>query len=160
MKSTSRAILLACGVAVGGGTALAGEQTTTTTTTTTTTASASTTTTTLFGGCEVAATYDSILCRLDALVAWIESSDDLGRMKSGLAQSAANARTRCGRASTSTGRPASNQLKRCSKTLQSFRHRAGSLLGRKVIAEDVRDLLREEVAAPLRADVQTLRRTL
>ena len=146
---------MACGVVVGGHPALAGGLTTTTTT-----SAASSTTTTLFGGCEVAPTFDSILCRLDALVAWIETSGDLGRMKQGLGASAANARTRCGRAQTATGRTVSNQLRRCSKTLQSFRHRAGSLLGRKVIAEDVRDLLREEVAGPLRADILSLRRTL
>jgi hypothetical protein len=157
MTTTSRAVLLACGVVLGGGVASAGGPATTSTTTTT---SAVSTTTTLFGGCEVSATFESILCRLDALGAWIESSNDLGRMKQGLSASAANARTRCGRAQTATGRTVTNQLRRCSKTLQSFRHRVGSLIGRRVIAEDVRDLLRDGVAAPLRSDILALRRTL
>jgi hypothetical protein len=142
-------------VLIAASAAQAGQGTTTTTTTT-----AASTTTTIFGGCAVAATFESILCRLDALEAWIESSSELGRMKAGLAATAGNARDRCGRAQASTGRTVSNQLKRCSKTLASFRHRVGSLIGRKVIAKDVRDLLREEIAGPLRDDVSALRRTL
>ncbi len=148
-------VAVACAVLVAGSAAPAGAQVSTTTTTST-----STTTTTLFGGCDVSATFESILCRGDALVAYVQGSGDLGRLKQGLVASATKARKQCGKASTATHKVASNQLKKCSKTLDTFRHKLDSHSAKKLIVQDVRDYLRNDVVQPLRTDVDTLRGTL
>jgi hypothetical protein len=144
------------GVLLVAATALAGTPATTSTSTTST----STTTTTLFGGCVVEASYTSILCRLDALVSYVGSATDLGRVKGGVAASASKARKQCGKASQSTGKVASNQLKKCAKTLDTFRHKLDSHSAKQIVPEATRSYLRNDVASPLRSDVNGLRGTL
>jgi hypothetical protein len=137
--------------------AIAGSPTTTTTITSTST---TTTTTTLFGGCVVEASYTSVLCRLDALVSFVGSATDLGRVQGGAGSSAAKARKQCGKASQSTGKVASNQLKKCAKTLDTFRHKLDSHSAKQIVPEATRSFLRNDVVSPLRGDVNTLRGTL
>ncbi len=129
-------------------------------TVTTTTTSTSTTTTTLLGGCVDEATYDSIICRLDALVAYVQNATDLGRLKKGLTKSATAARNQCGNGNATSSKTASNQLKRCAHTLASFRQRLQSLNGRRVVPEATRTYLDTTVVTPLRSDVRAFRRTL
>jgi hypothetical protein len=151
--STAAGVMLAAATA-----ALAGAATSTTTSTTTSLAS---TTTTLPGGCLVEASFDSILCRLDNLVTVVDQSTGLARLKGGALGSAKKARTQCGKAaSAGTGKVASNALKKCAKTIDTFRHKLDSNNAHKLIVKDVRDELRDTLAAPIRADVNTLRGTL
>ena len=120
----------------------------------------STTTTTLPGGCDVAPVFSSILCRLDVLVASVEGATDLGRLKEGVVNSARKARRQCQNAAAATGRTASNQLKKCGRTLINFRHKLDSNNAHKVIPDATRNVLRNDMAEPLRNDIKTLRGTL
>jgi hypothetical protein len=143
-----------CAVVLSAGLAFGGSATTVTTTSTT----SSTTTTTLFGGCVLEVSFTSILCRLDALVAYVDGATDLGRSKGQLANSVRKARKQCGKASEfATGKKASNQLKKCAKTLDTFRHKLDSHSAKQIIPAETRALLREDVAGPLRSDVNALR---
>jgi hypothetical protein len=142
------------GVLIATSTALAGGATTTSTTT-------STTTTTVFGGCAAGPTFESILCRLDALVAYVEGAADLGRLQANIGNSARKARKQCGKAADATRRKvASNQLKKCAKSLDTFRHKLDSNNAKKIVPEPTRAYLRGDVAAPLRSDVNALRGSL
>jgi hypothetical protein len=127
-------------------------------TTTVTTSSTTTTTTTLFGGCTVEVSFTSVLCRLDALVSYVDAAPDLGRSKGQLGNSARKARKQCGKASEiGTGKKASNQLKKCAKTIDTFRHKLDSHSAKQIIPDTTRALLREDVAGPLHSDVNALR---
>jgi hypothetical protein len=151
--STAAGMMLAVATAV-----LAGG---TPSTTSTTTSLASTTTTTLLGGCLVEPSFDSILCRLDGLVVIVAQSVDLGRLKEGALSSAKKARKQCGKAAAAgTGKVASTQLKKCAKTIDTFRHKLDSNNAHKLIVKDVRDELRDAFAKPIADDVNRLRGTL
>jgi len=141
--------------------AMAGPATSTTTTSTTAASSStSTTTTTLLGGCAVEATFDSILCRLDALIAEAQTASDLGRLKGGIVGSAQKAKKQCAKAAMlGTGKSASNQVKKCSKSLDTFRHKLDSNNAHKIVPEATRNLFRDQ-AAQLRTDANSLRGTL
>ena len=142
----------ACGVALSVGLAFAGGTSTTVTTTSTTT------TTTLFGGCTVETSFTSVLCRLDALVAYVQGATDLGRSKGQVVGSAEKARRQCGKAADfATGKKASNQLKKCAKTLDTFRHKLDSHSAKQIVPAETRAFLRDDVAGPLRSDVNALR---
>ena len=127
-------------------------------TTTVSTTSTTTTTTTLFGGCTVEVSVTSVLCRLDALVAYVDGATDLGRSKGQLGNSARKARMQCGKASDfGTGKKASNQFKKCAKTIDTFRHKLDSHSAKQIIPAETRALLRDDVAGPLHSDVNSLR---
>jgi hypothetical protein len=150
-------VFLLAGVAAGGGST----STSTSTSTTTTTGIGSTTTTTLFGGCIVEPSFDSILCRIDALIAYLDTASDLGRTKGAVSASARKARKQCGKSQTAgTGKVASNQAKKCAKTLDTFRHKLDSHSAKNIVPEATRNFLRNDIASPLRTDVNTLRGTL
>jgi hypothetical protein len=130
-------------------------------TTSTTVASTSTTTTTLAGGCVVAPTYESILCRIDLLIADATSASDLGRLKQGILNAITKARKQAGRAAApeTKSKVAKNQLKKCAKSLESFRHKLDSNNAKKIIPQATRDDFRQR-AADIKTDVVTLRGTL
>ena len=135
--------------------------TTTTVTTSTTTPASTTTTTTLVSGCGIrAATFASIVCRLDALLATIEAAPDLGTTKTALRNgvAAARSKTQAAEAATMAGRkkPASNALKKAARKLIDFGHRLRSLRSRKNIPAATRAALLAE-AEPILADLKTLR---
>ena len=50
-----------------------------------------------------------------------------------------------------------NQLKKCAKTLDTLRHRLDTHNAKDLIAQDVRDYLRNDIVAPLKSDVSALR---
>ena len=125
-----------------------------------TTTTTNTTTTTLASSCEIAPVFSSILCRLDELVAAVDARTDLGRLKDGVSKSVRKARRQCQTAASATGRTASNQLKKCGKTLGNFRHKLDSNNAHKIIPDATRSLLRDDLAEPLRNDIKTLRGTV
>lgn len=127
----------------------------------TTSTTTSTTTTTLPGECAVEATFASVLCRLDALIAAVNAATDMGRLKQNILNSAQKAKKQCAKAADAgTGKVASNQLKKCAKSLGTFRHKLGSNNARKIIPEGTRMHFRDTLAEPLRSDVNTLRGTV
>jgi hypothetical protein len=144
-------VVVLAGVAVGGGT-------TTTTTVVTTTTTSSTTTTTVPGGCVDDQSFVSVLCQLDALVALVDGSTDLGRFKQGVLNAVQKAGKQAGKASDSctNKRTRSNQLKKSAQSLDSFRHKLDSNNAKRVIPSSTRDLLRS-MASSIRSDINTLR---
>jgi len=135
--------------------------TTSTTMTSTTMASttSSTTTTTVPGGCTVDATYDSILCRIDALIVVVQDATDLGRFQNGVLTSLQHARKQAATAQAGKLRTAKNQLKKSAHTLDTFRHKLDSLNAKHVIPADTRSTLRA-AADDIRTSINTLRGTL
>jgi hypothetical protein len=123
-------------------------------------ASTSTTTTTLPGACLVAPTYESILCRIDTLVGDVTSAGDLGRLKQGILNAITKARQQAAKAAgAGTGKVAKNQLKKCAKSLESFRHKLDSNNAKKIVPQATRDAFRQR-AADVKIDVGALRGTL
>jgi hypothetical protein len=127
---------------------------------TTTTTVAVTTTTTLPGECGPrAATFDSIICRLERLVAAVEDAQDLGRLARGLdgavTKSLAKAREAKTRADGGDAKKAKKSLKKAAHFLRGFIHRLKSLSGRKVIPPATRMML-DDAAEPIYADMKTL----
>jgi len=124
--------------------------------------SSSTTSTTL-PGCAAVATYESIDCRLDGLVASLDAAQDLGRLKSGLVQAATKARTKKQQAEgfVATGKKKQEKtaMKKAVKALSSFLHKLGSRSARKLIPPATRQILTDQTKAIL-ADMKTLLGTL
>lgn len=134
------------------------------TTATSTTTSSTTTTTTLVVGCGVrAATFASILCRLDALLATVQSAQDLGKTQTALVNGGAAARSKTqaaeGDATAGKKKPASNALKKAARKMIGFSHRLRSLSSRKKIPLATRNALLAE-ADPIRDDLKALRKQL
>lgn len=132
-------------------------------TTTTTTTPGSTTTTTL-NGCGVpAATFSSIECRLDALIARLNAATDLGKLKKGLVKSPVAARTSTqiaeDLADGGKNKPAKKKLKQATKRMSSFVHRLKSLTARKKLPAETRTSLIDE-GTPIQADLKTLQQSL
>ena len=138
--------------------------TTTSSTIATTTTSASTTTTTLPSDCSVrAATFESIDCRLDLLVAAVEAAQDLGKSKSALLAgvSAAREKKQAAESADAAGstRRANNALKKSMRKMIGFAHRLRSLRSRKTIPQGTRMALLD-AADPILADLKTLKSQL
>jgi len=138
---------------------------TTTTTSTTTTSSkpqGSTTSTTLSPGCTgaPAPTFESIICRLDALAASVQAASDLGATQTPLLNgvNAALSKTQAGNTASSR-KKASNALKKAARKMIDFGHRLRSLRSRKKIPEATRAGLLAQ-SEPILADMKTLRKQL
>lgn len=130
------------------------------TSTTTTTTSPAPTTTTEPGACGSEATFASILCRLDALVADTGNASDLGRLKQGIVNAVKKARKQAGKAaSAGAGKVARTQLKKAAKSLDTFRHKLDSNNAKRLIPQPTREGFRSR-AADIHDDVNTLRGTL
>ncbi len=158
-----RAVVI--GPAIDGVTTSTVATTTSTTTSTTTTTTTSTTTTSVPPGeCGPrAATYESILCRLDLLIAMVRASDDLGRTKRSLEKLSVKARERT---ATSQGlvtggkrKAIKNTLHKGSRKMVGFNFRVRSLVGRRVIGDATASALRA-LGEPLLDDMRTLLKTL
>jgi predicted outer membrane repeat protein len=129
--------------------------------------SSTTTTTTLPGAtCNQipdGATFASIDCRLDQLVASLNAAQDLGRLKNGIVKAATKARTKKQQAegfvATGKKKQEKNAMKKAVKVLSSFLHKAGSRSARKLIPPATRQMLSDQ-ATPILADMKTLLRTL
>ena len=130
--------------------------------TTSTIAMTSTTSTTL-PGCAAVATYESIDCRLDGLVASLNAAQDLGKLKKRLVKGATKARTKKQKAEglVATGKTKREKktMKKAVKALSKFLKEVGSPSARKLIPPGTRQILTDQTKAIL-ADMRTLLRTL
>jgi hypothetical protein len=121
-----------------------------------------TTTSTTLPGCAAVATYESIDCRLDELVASLDAAQDLGRLKTGLVKAATKARTKKQQAegfvATGKQKKQKSAMKKAAKALSSFLHKLGSRSATKV-PQGTRQMLTGE-ATPILADMKTLLGTL
>src|SRR5262249_40838864 len=137
---------------------------TTTTTVSVTTTTTITTTTTLPSGCGLrAATFESIDCRLDLLVAKVDAAQDLGPGKKFLLAgvTAARAKKQDAEQDVAAGRskPANKDLQKSIRKMINFAHRLRSLTSRKSIPGATRTALLDD-AAPILEDLKTLRQQL
>jgi hypothetical protein len=110
-----------------------------------------------------AATFESVACRLDALVAYVAGTD-LGKVKQSLLNLAGRAGEREALAASHVGsqktKQARNALRAAAKALKRFGARIRSKAGRKAITDPtVRDSLLA-TASRLEDDVQALRNAL
>ena len=110
-----------------------------------------------------AATYESILCRLDQLIALVRESNDLGKTKTSLEKLSVKARERT---ATSQGlvtggkrKAIKNTLHKGSRKMVSFNFRVRSLVGRRLIGGATAAALRE-LGEPLVEDMRALLKTL
>jgi len=129
-----------------------------------TTTTTITTTTTLPSGCGVrAATFESIDCRLDLLVAKIDAVQDLGRGKKFLLAgvTAARAKKQDAEQDVAAGRSktANKDLQKSIRKMINFAHRLRSLPSRKNIPGATRTALLDDAASILE-DLKTLRQQL
>jgi hypothetical protein len=137
--------------------------TTTTTSSSTTTTHAQTTTTTLpAGDCgnePAAATFASIDCRLDALLADLDAEPGLGTFGPNLVKNVQTAKARKldaeGFCRASNAKKVEKQLQQSAKALTQYAHRLNGLSARKKIASLRHRFLDE--AAPIQSDLKTLR---
>jgi len=128
-------------------------------TTTTTTAPGATTTTTIIpGGCAVQATYASVRCRLDALVAAIGASD-AGTLAQKLTAKVSAARSAVDRAEQTLGqrkgKPSKAALRKALKSLKAY----AKILGSKKARRDIPEATLSALGAPVpgvRSDVRGL----
>ena len=104
--------------------------------------------------------FESILCLLDALVADVDASSDLGRFKTGILKAAQKARKQTGKAADAgTGKVARNGLKKTAHTLVTFEHKLDSNNAKKLIPEVTRIGFRQ-ASSQIRSEIDTLRGTL
>jgi hypothetical protein len=137
--------------------------TTTTTTTTSTLSTPSTTTsTTLPAGCADAATFESIRCRLDALLARVQQLTDVGAVAGKLEKKlmGARARVETGESKLASGsrKGARGALAKAKRLARAFRSLLASKNGRQIPA-DVRTMLDAE-ALGVQDDLLELKRSL
>jgi len=124
----------------------------------------STTTTTVPSACSgpPAPTFASILCRLDALIALVAGSDDLGKTKQQLTKASAKARDKTVQAESLVGekrKKGKNALKKARRKMISFNFRVRSRTGRKIIPEAKRVAL-DALGIPLQDDMKALFKSL
>jgi hypothetical protein len=119
----------------------------------------STTTTTLPAGCAAVATFESLNCRLAALVAAVNGESRLGDLQSKLAKAAQKAKQKkeAGEAACAGGnaKKAKKQLKKVVSQLKQFAHRLRSNHARKTVDEGVRTPPADE-ADRIQADARAL----
>jgi hypothetical protein len=122
-----------------------------------------TTTSTTLPGCAALASYGSIDCRLDALIARLDAAQDLGRLKNGLLTAATGARTKERKAenlvATGNTKREKRAMKQAVAALTKFIHKASSHSARKLIPETTRQALIDQ-GNQILADMQTLLSTL
>lgn len=107
-----------------------------------------------------AATFASITCRLDALLARVQGESGLGSFQSGLAKNLAQAKARVADAEKlGTGKKARKKLQQAGKAVSAYVHRLGSLTARKKLDATLRTDL-QSAGSPIAADVKALRSQL
>ncbi|HEV7731775.1 MAG TPA: right-handed parallel beta-helix repeat-containing protein [Candidatus Binatia bacterium] len=124
-----------------------------------------TTTTTLPGGCPGtrAPTYVSIDCRLDALIADIESAQDLGKVKAALLRSATVAREKKVAAENTDPTNTKKQKKLLKKSIRkmiSFGFRIRSRNAVRQVPDAARRTALRTIGAEIQADMKTLMSSL
>ena len=117
------------------------------------------TTSTTLPGCAALASYGSIGCRLDTLIASLDAAQDLGQLKSGLLTAATAARTKERKAEDLVATGKTKREKRAMKqavaALAKFLHKASSHSARKLIPETTRQALIDQ-GNQILADMKTL----
>jgi two-component system CheB/CheR fusion protein len=118
-------------------------------TTTSSTTTTTTTSTTLPNECgERAATFPSIVCRLEKLAARVQSAQDLGRLRRGLVgavtRSLAKAHEAQTRADGGDTRKARKSLAKAAYALRGFVHKVKSSSGRKVLPPSTRSAIERD----------------
>ena len=110
-----------------------------------------------------ASTFESIDCRLDALVAAVGSAQDLGRAQDALRAgvTAARAKQQGAERDVAAGLtgPANKGVKKAIRKMIGFVHRLRSLSARENIPATTRNALLDD-AEPILADLETLLRQL
>ncbi len=131
-----------------------------TTTTTTTIAPATTTTTLPTAGCASAATFGSIRCRLEQLLARVNAEPDLDSFGPKLAKKLVAARSRTEQAESLCGsslKKARKRLQQAGRALAQYKRGLSNRSARRKLDAGLRsDLL--DAGAPIAADLRTLRR--
>ncbi|HEV7734538.1 MAG TPA: hypothetical protein VGR62_20360 [Candidatus Binatia bacterium] len=123
-----------------------------------------TTTTTLPGGCEGpdAATFESIICRLERLVALVKGAQDLGKTKAQLERASVKALDKTRAAQGLVGgkrKKVKNSLHKGSRKIVSFNFRVRSRNGQKIIPQATRDALLG-LGEPILRDMKILLKSL
>ena len=121
------------------------------------------TTSTTLPGCAALASYGSIGCRLDTLIASLDAAQDLGQLKSGLLTAATAARTKERKAEDLVATGKTKREKRAMKqavaALAKFLHKASSHLAGRLIPETTRQALIDQ-GNQILADMRTLLSTV
>jgi hypothetical protein len=119
----------------------------------------STTTTTLPAGCTAVATFESLNCRLAALVSAVNAESRLGDLQAKLAKTAQKAKQKKEAAEAAcaggNAKKAKKQLQKTGRQLIQFAHRLRSNHARKTVDEAVRAPLADE-ADRIKGDARTL----
>lgn len=109
--------------------------------------------------CTAAPTFESIDCRLDALIARLSAATDLGRLRTGLVNAATKAREKKLQAESFDAQGKAKQrrtaLRKAVKKLSSFVHKLSSRSSRKIIPAETRQGFIDE-ANPIVTDLRTL----
>lgn len=104
-----------------------------------------------------AATFDSIFCRLDALIARVQAEAGLGTFQAKSVKSLQQAKARAQAAQTATKvKKARKALQQAAKAISGYARRLGSLGARKKLDATVRADF-QHAGDPIAADLQTLR---
>jgi cysteine-rich repeat protein len=107
-----------------------------------------------------AATFDSILCRLDALIARVKAEGGLGSFQSKSVKSLQQAMVSTQAAQTATkAKKARKSLQQAAKAITTYAHRLGSLTARKKLDATLRTDF-QHAGDPIKADLVTLRSQL
>jgi hypothetical protein len=130
---------------------------------TTTTISTGSTTSTTLPACAALATYESIDCRLDGLIANLSAAQDLGKLEERLVKAATKARSKKqqaeGFAAEGNTKREKKLMKKAVKALSKFVRKLGSRSATKVIPPETRQALTDQTT-PILADMETLLGTL
>jgi hypothetical protein len=113
-------------------------------------------------GCAALATYESIDCRLDGLIASLNAAQDLGKLKKALVKAATKARTKKQKAegfATGNKKREKKLMKKAVKGLSKFLRKVGSRPATKLIPPAKRQLLTDQTN-PILQDMRTLLGTL
>jgi hypothetical protein len=109
--------------------------------------------------CTDEATFESIDCRLDAMITRLSAAPDLGRLRTGLVKAATKARDKKLQAEAfdaqGKAKQRKNALKKSAKALGSFIHKLSSRSSRKIIPQATRQSFIDE-ATPILTDLKTL----
>ena len=107
-----------------------------------------------------AATYESILCRLDALLTRVQAEAGLGKFRAKSVKNLEQAKARTASAQANTDvKKARKALQQAAKALSTYAHRLGSLNARKKLDATLRTEF-QHAGDPIKDDIKTLRSQL
>ena len=106
-----------------------------------------------------AATYDSVICRIDALLTRVQAETHLGAFQAPSAKNLQQAKDRTEAATAQSPKKAGKGLQQAAKALTQFAHRLASLTARKKLDTTLRTDLKS-AGEKIARDVRTLRSQL